>query len=84
LTSSSSFSLAEKVQASLTFARSGVGCTNFNSFAVEDRRRLGNAQINFAFRSACTNFSLLRNLKLGGGSEKFKTCFGFSLALHEL
>ena len=45
LTSSSSFSLAERIQASLILARSCV---------------------------SCTNFSLLRSLKIGFASEKTK------------
>ena len=45
LASLSSFSLAERVHASMTIARSGVSCTNFN---------------------------LLRSLKLGGASENCK------------
>ena len=33
-------------------------CTTIvEGFALEIRRRLGNAQINLAFRSACTNFA---------------------------
>ena len=41
-----------------------------------------NRDIYFVFLAPCTNSNLLRNLKLGGGSEKLKTSFGFSLALH--
>ena len=39
-------------------------------------------EINLHFRSPCTNFNLLRSLKLGGGSEKCKqVCFFSRLAL---
>ena len=62
LTLFSSFSLAERVQASLILARSCVSCTIFTALP-------------------CI-FNLLRSLKIGGGSEKLKTSFGFSLALH--
>ena len=34
----------------------GSACCTFSDFVTEDRRRLGNAQINLAFRSACTIF----------------------------
>ena len=44
------------------------------------------SKINFvyvflSFRSPCTNVAA-KAAKLGGGSEKLKTNFGFSLALH--
>ena len=43
-----------------------------------------NAQINLAFRSACTIVPSLRSDKIGCASEKIKTSFVFSLGLHYL
>ena len=54
----------------------------------EDRLRLGNAQINLAFRSTCTIVPSLRSGKIGCGSGmlKQKICFflGIPLTLHYL
>ena len=48
-----------KIPSELDLAHSYVSCTNYNvcDAATEIRLRLGNAQINLAFLSPCTNFA---------------------------
>ena len=51
-----------------------AACTNCNDSVVEDTRRrwIKNKPVYCVLLSACTNFNLLRSLKLGGASEIFK------------
>ena len=72
LTPSSSFSLAAKVQASLTLARSCVGCTIFNLLR--------------SFKIGCTSEPLGRRPKIKSKGLKSNTQnkFGISFGLHYL